>query len=67
MSQAKRVTRNRKIGDLKASGEEASRLDRLLADIESQRKPGKKLVRLQLDADLLAWFKEPGPGVPDAD
>jgi len=27
-------------------------------DFVPQRKPGKKLARLQLDADLLAWFKD---------
>jgi len=50
-----------KIAGLKASTD-AKRLRDLISEIESRYKPIKKPVTLRLDADVLAWFKKPGPG-----
>jgi uncharacterized protein (DUF4415 family) len=62
MKQPTRVTRGGKIANLKASGYETGRWHDLMVEIGGLQKPAKKLVRLELDADLLAWFKKPGRG-----
>jgi uncharacterized protein (DUF4415 family) len=62
MPDSKAVARDRKIAIRKASGDETKGWRKLMEEIESLRKPVKKLVRLQLDADVLAWFKESGRG-----
>jgi uncharacterized protein (DUF4415 family) len=66
VKQKKKVTgkrpKGRKVGDLKASADAGdSGLD-FIAELGSLRKPRKKLVRLHLDADVLAWFRASGRG-----
>ena len=62
MQQRKRVARTGKIAALKACEDESQPWQKLLSEIEGLEKPVKKLVRLELDADVLAWFKQAGRG-----
>jgi uncharacterized protein (DUF4415 family) len=48
--------------ELKASADEGKRSRDVMAGIGSLYRPIKKVVTLRLDADVLAWFKKPGPG-----
>ena len=57
-----RVTRSGRVAGLKASAGEAKRARDLMAGIGSLYRPIKKAVTLRVDADVLAWFKKPGPG-----
>jgi len=47
---------------LNASAGEAKRSRDLIAGVGSLYRPIKKAVTLRVDADVLAWFKKPGPG-----
>ena len=53
MKRKKRVTKGRKVKNLRASAEE-ERLEHF--------KPLKRLVSLRVDSDVLAWFRKSGPG-----
>jgi uncharacterized protein (DUF4415 family) len=61
MKRRTRVTKRRRV-ELKASAGEGRRSRDLIAGIGSLYRPIKKAVTLRLDADVLAWFKKPGPG-----
>jgi uncharacterized protein (DUF4415 family) len=61
MKRRNRVTRGR-VARLKTSAGEGTRSRDLMAGIGSLYRPIKKAVTLRLDADVLAWFKKPGPG-----
>jgi len=51
-----------RIARLKASADESKRSQALIGELGSLYRPIKKPVTLRLDADVLAWFKKPGPG-----
>ena len=61
MKRRTRVTRGR-VARLKTLTGEGTRSPDLMAGIGSLYRPIKKAVTLRLDADVLAWFKKPGPG-----
>jgi uncharacterized protein (DUF4415 family) len=62
MKKPKTAKKRRKIARLQASaGGENLPLD-LVPGWRSYYKPRKKRITLWLDADVLAWFKEPGRG-----
>ncbi len=61
MKRRTRVTKRRRV-ERKASAGEGKRSRDLIAGIGSLYRPIKKAVTLRLDADVLAWFKKPGPG-----
>ena len=50
------------VARLKTSAGEGTGSRDLMAGIGSLYRPIKKAVTLRLDADVLAWFKKPGPG-----
>jgi len=52
----------RRVARLKASADESKRSQALIGELGSLYRPIKKPVTLRLDADVLAWFKKPGPG-----
>jgi uncharacterized protein (DUF4415 family) len=62
MKKRKGVTKRRKIGRLQASTDGQDVPPELLQSWRGYFRPIKKLVTLRLDADVLAWFKKPGPG-----
>jgi uncharacterized protein (DUF4415 family) len=62
MNRRNRINRGRRVAGLKASAGEAKRSRDLMAGVGSLYRPIKKAVTLRLDADVLAWFKKPGPG-----
>jgi uncharacterized protein (DUF4415 family) len=67
MKQRKRVTRRRKRAqrgtvNLMASAEKSKPPYTSIEQVLGLYKPLKKPVTLRLDADLLEWFKKPGPG-----
>lgn len=73
MKRRKRVSKTGKVASLKASGDgkpgcsangaklSGSGGDPLAAS-RGWRRPPKKRVTMYLDADVLAWFREQGPG-----
>jgi uncharacterized protein (DUF4415 family) len=62
MKRRNRVTKGRRIAKLQASAGAGKRSRDLIAGIGSLYRPIKKAVTLRVDADVLAWFKKPGPG-----
>jgi uncharacterized protein (DUF4415 family) len=58
----KRVTRQQKVARLYAEGEARWRPRYMPEEMASLYRPFKKLVSLRVDADVLAWFQEQGPG-----
>ena len=61
MKKRKQVKKRGKVGRLRASADG----EKLAPGFEPWRKyfkARKELVTLRLDADILAWFKEDGPG-----
>ncbi len=62
MPQNKKVTKGERVGDLQAYFEDARTPEEFEALAAQLRKTRKVQVRISLDADILAWFREGGPG-----
>jgi uncharacterized protein (DUF4415 family) len=62
MKRRARVTRGGKVGELKASVNEARGSRDWMAEVGKLYRPIKKAITLRVDADVLAWFKKQGPG-----
>ena len=67
MKQRKRVTRHRKVRRLRAAADESNRRwgpnpERARLYRPSSYRTNKKRVTLNLDADVLAWFRKQGRG-----
>jgi uncharacterized protein (DUF4415 family) len=58
----KKVTRRQKVARLSAEGDAQRRPRYLPEEMASLYRPLKKLVSLRVDADVLAWFQQQGPG-----
>jgi len=62
MKARKRVRRAGRVAGLRASVAEGKRLAWAPPGVGSLYRPIKQAVTFRLDADVLAWFKEPGRG-----
>ena len=61
-TKTKKMAKGHEIGDLQAFFEGAHTPEEFEALAATLRKPPKVLIRLSLDADVLAWFRGGGPG-----